>query len=447
MRKFPSILMFSNELLTKAAHAHLLSPEQEEVFLLRFGEEMEYDEIASKLNTSKGACLKRMGQIYSKFGLTEGRKGKEIKLRNLLMDKALTISKDSSLPPFPGSPMKLDSPYYIALPIIEARCCQEIMHSGSLIRIKAPQKWGKTSLMLRILRYAENNGCRIVNLNLKLADREVFQSLAQFLRWFCLNVGKQLGLDNRLENYWYEEMGVKSSCLAYFKEYLLTQRDNPEQPLILCIDELDLIFSHQDIYLEFLPLLRFFHEESQKSEAWKKVRMLLLYSSEFYGVLDINQSPFNVGLLIELPFFTLTQVKDLTQKFRVKLSQQQIEKLMDLVQGHPFLVSLTLYHLARGNLTLEEILANATSEQGIYADYFREKIDTLKQKPELIEALKQLIEENKPIEIFSPIVYQLEGMGLIKLTDNGKIAISCKLYRQYFSQAFKTINLTLKNID
>jgi serine/threonine-protein kinase len=427
--------MLPKELLTRAAHAHILSPEQEQVFFLRFGEEMEYDDIASELNTSKGACLKRMGQVYEKFGITEGRKGKEIKLRNLLMDEGINISP-SLLPPYPGSPIELDSRYYLALPTIETRCCEQIMQPSSLVRIKAPQKSGKTSLMLRITRYAENNGCRIVNLNLKLADREVFQSLNKFLRWFCLNIGKQLGLDNRLDDYWDEELGIKASCQAYLKEYLLTERDNPEQPLVLCIDELDLIFHQEHISQDFLPLLRFFHEESKTSDIWNKVTLLLIYSSEFYGELDINQSPFNVGFCVELPFLTLDQVKELAKNFRVKLTEIQFGQLMDLVAGQPFLVSLAFYHIARGNLTFEEILANATSEQGIYADYLREKTVNLQQKPELIEAFKQIIKENKSLEILDPLAYQLEGMGIVKRIKDNRF-ISCNLYKKYLTKIFK----------
>ncbi|WP_293028739.1 sigma-70 region 4 domain-containing protein [Moorena sp. SIO3I6] len=45
-------------------HQHQLSPDQEQIFLLRFASEMEYQEIASQLKTSRGLWRKPMSQIY-----------------------------------------------------------------------------------------------------------------------------------------------------------------------------------------------------------------------------------------------------------------------------------------------------------------------------------------------------------------------------------------------
>ena len=76
--------MFSREFLTQIAHQHQLSPDQERVFLLRFAEDQDYEDIAEQVETSKGACLKRMGQVYKKFGIEGGTRGKESELRAFL---------------------------------------------------------------------------------------------------------------------------------------------------------------------------------------------------------------------------------------------------------------------------------------------------------------------------------------------------------------------------
>ena len=66
------------------AHLHQLTPEQEQVFLLKFAEHKRYQEIASELGISKEACLKRMGAIYEKFSIQGDTRGKENRLRILL---------------------------------------------------------------------------------------------------------------------------------------------------------------------------------------------------------------------------------------------------------------------------------------------------------------------------------------------------------------------------
>jgi hypothetical protein len=45
--------------------------------------------------------------------------------------------------------------HYVHREPYESQCYQEVLKSGSLIRIKAPRQMGKTSLMSRILRHAE----------------------------------------------------------------------------------------------------------------------------------------------------------------------------------------------------------------------------------------------------------------------------------------------------
>ena len=52
---------------------------------------------------------------------------------------------------FPEGSVSLDSPFYVERCNIESLCCETVLKPGSLIRIKAPEMMGKTSLMTRIL--------------------------------------------------------------------------------------------------------------------------------------------------------------------------------------------------------------------------------------------------------------------------------------------------------
>lgn len=89
---------------------------------------------------------------------------------------------------------------------------------------------------------------------------------------------------------------------------------------------------------------------------------MLVYSTEAYVPVDINQSPFNVGLPVELLEFTHEQVKDLAQRHQLNWSNTEVEKLTELVGGHPFLVRLALYKIALEKINLAEFLQTAASE-------------------------------------------------------------------------------------
>ncbi len=124
---------------------------------------------------------------------------------------------------FPGGPIPLDSPFYIDRSEAEALACAEISKPGGLVRIKAPKKMGKSSVMLRIIDEAVERGYRTVTVDFQQADAAVFASLDKFLRWLCVNVARQLKLEPNIDEFWDEDMGSKVSCTIYFENYLLAQ--------------------------------------------------------------------------------------------------------------------------------------------------------------------------------------------------------------------------------
>jgi hypothetical protein len=64
----------------------------------------------------------------------------------------------------------------------------------------------------------------------------------------------------------------------------------------------------------------------------QKLRLVVVYSTEEYVDLDINRSPFNIGLPLHLPEFTQPQVQDLAQRHGLNWSSgKEVTALMELV--------------------------------------------------------------------------------------------------------------------
>ncbi|MEG3922320.1 AAA-like domain-containing protein [Microcoleus sp. T3_A4] len=126
-------------------------------------------------------------------------------------------------PELPGGQVPLDSAFYVERPPIESRTCEAILQPGALIRIKAPQLMGKTSLMARILERGRKEGYQTVVLNLKLADEKVFTNLNRFLQWFCACVSRSLKLPNKLADYWDEMFGSNYNTTDYFENYSVSR--------------------------------------------------------------------------------------------------------------------------------------------------------------------------------------------------------------------------------
>jgi AAA+ ATPase superfamily predicted ATPase len=333
----------------------------------------------------------------------------------------------------PNTPVPLDSPLYVQRPPIETQAYEEIIKPGALIRIQAPKHMGKTSLMMRILAQAKVKGYYTVRLNFQQAEESILTDLNKLLRWLCANITLQLGIESALDDYWDEDLGVKVSCTTYLQGYVLGQLDSP---LVLVLDEVNRLFKYIHTAQEFLPLLRFWHEESNNIAAWQKLRLIVVHSTEIYVALNIHQSPFNVGLALKLAGFNLEQFQELLRRYDLSegeksLNSQELEKLHQLLDGFPYLLNLALYNLATDQLSLPELLKNIATESSIYTDHLRNLLVILNEHSELKQAYKQVVNSPIPIKLDSIITYELENMALIKIQGN-EVTPRCELYRLYF---------------
>jgi len=348
---------------------------------------------------------------------------------------ATTQSTSSSKQPLqleePEGQVELGSRFYIQRPPIEKDSCETVLRPGALIRIKAPRQMGKSSLLSRTLAYAKYKGHQVVHLYFQQADSDVFSDLDLFLQWFCASIASELDLDNNLEQYWQGVLGSKNKCTKYFQRYLLTEVN---APLVLGLDEVDLIFQYPKIATDFFGLLRAWHEKAKNEDIWKKLRLVIVHSKEVYIPLNINQSPFNVGLPIELPELTHPQITDLVNRHQINWQTLEVDQLMELSGGHPYLVRLALYQIAKGRIDWEDLLQLAPTEEGIFGAHLRRQLGNLKEDIEMMSAFRDLVASDRPLQLESQIAFKLRSIGLIKFQGNLVIPM-CNLYTQYFRQS------------
>jgi hypothetical protein len=334
---------------------------------------------------------------------------------------------------FPGAPLSLDSRFYIPRPPLEELVCQEVEKPGSVIRIQAPRHMGKSSLLNRLIAHAKTRGYLVVNLDFQQADENVFSHLDKFLRWFSANIARKLRLPPKLDDYWDEETGSKVSCTFYFEDYLLEEVNSP---ILLTLNEVNIVFEHPEIAQDFLPLLRFWHEQAKQVEAFGKLRLAIAHSTEVYVPLKIHQSPFNVGLPIKLSDFNLNQAQELAVCYGLdwaseELGAQKLAPLLAMVGGNPYRLSLAFYYLHRKELTLDQLLQTAPTSAGIYGSHLQDLWQTLQQEPALKAAWLHAIATEDSPDIDPIAAYKLNSLGLAVL-NGSSITPSCELYRRYF---------------
>ena len=343
-------------------------------------------------------------------------------------DRAIGISEDGWF--YPDRPLPVDCPLYIERPPIEESVYREIVKPGAVIRIRSARQMGKTSLILRLLAFAKNRGYRTVKINCHQINPECFGNLDLFLRCLCYQIATQLQLEPNLDNIWDEEIGCKLNCSLYLQKYLLQQSENP---LVLVLSEVDLIFDYPQIADEFFSLLRSWCDEAGHDSIWQKLRLVIVYGTDRYISLNINHSPFNLGLPIYLAEFTPAQVEELATRYGLNWTPgKESAQLMSLVGGHPALVQIALFYLASGHITVEKLIEDAIASGGIYRSYLWEQWLKLKDNPRLLNLYTELVTNKRSVEIDPVDAYQLESLGLICIKCD-RLCPRGELYRNYFA--------------
>ncbi|TAF49372.1 MAG: hypothetical protein EAZ61_14460, partial [Oscillatoriales cyanobacterium] len=232
---------------------------------------------------------------------------------------------------------------YVSHRAIEDVCQAALTQPGSLVRIKAPHRFGKTELISQLQTFAEGQGYNVVVLDLNHVEAPSLDSLDRFLRWFCKRIARKLRIREPIEEYWDEELGCNVSCSEYIGEAIL---NNLDEPLVLALDNVDALFEHPAIILDFFKLVRSWYEEARREPEWRKLRQIVAYSTEPYEFLAIphEHSPLNVGEPIELPAFDRAQVHELVARFGLT-SRVDLDQLYTLLDGHPELLQIGLKFL------------------------------------------------------------------------------------------------------
>ncbi|MEB3226164.1 MAG: AAA-like domain-containing protein [Synechococcus sp.] len=353
--------------------------------------------------------------------------------------KDIADFEDEAIAPEPATPnprthepIELDYPNYIRRSPVEEQGLTTIQQEGSLLRIKAPRKMGKTLLINHLLTAINHEPYHIVKIDLQQAAQNILADSNRFIRWFCSVVTRKLKLDNCLDEYWEDDLGTNYNCTIYFEEYLLQETQNP---IIIALDNVDRLFAYTDVAPDFFLLLRSWHEEAKIRNPWKKLRIIIAHATEVYLTLKVTNSPFNVGVPLELPELSLEQSKAFFEKHHLDIPDHKFSQIYDLIGGHPYFLQSIVHSLQDKQQSLAEILTTCTTDAGIYRSHLRGLYAVLEEYPHLKTLMAELITTTEPLAVTPMDAFYLESLGLAIASGN-KIKLSRNLYRHYFQSSW-----------
>ncbi|WP_286817814.1 AAA-like domain-containing protein [Desulfobacter sp. UBA2225] len=332
----------------------------------------------------------------------------------------------------PGGAMDVASHFYI-----ERREDGEVLdgisrHRG-LVTLQGPRQSGKTSMILRLYADAREKEMpfRWVMVDLQSLERHHFETLAGIWQVILTEMDTQLNLGRFNDALWNPNANVDRNVTTFLDRAVFSGNDTP---LLICLDEVDRVFS-MPIRSDFFSVLRAFYNRGAIDPAWKNVRWLLSTSSEpRFFIDDLTQSPFNVGVRVALDAFTFEETQAFVRQYGFIDQLGLIEKIMNYVGGRPYLVHLLLHHLTLEPARENDLFDAGTAGSGIFQSHINPYLSKLQEKPDLALAMKSVLAGNgcKNVKLAS----RLSAAGLVKEDADGRLVCACELYATYLKGKF-----------
>lgn len=338
------------------------------------------------------------------------------------------IPQAAAQPPLehPEGTMPADAAYYIERPT-DAEALKAISGQGVTLTIKGPRQIGKSSLLMRIIDAAAKQGKHTLYLDFQMFDKSSYQNGENFFHQFAVLLSYKLGLENRTEDYWKLPLSNLIRCSDYVENYVLKTLN---VPLLLAMDEVERIFG-VPFQSDFFSMLRAWHNNRASNSTWAALDLALVTSTEpFAFIEDLNQSPFNVGVVLPLRDFSLEQVNELNTLHGVPLSTKETQQLYRLTSGHPYLVRRALYLVASQQITPDYLFAEAARLEGPFGDHLRNLLYRLRGRDELVQGLREIIRYHRCQDQL--VYFRLSGAGLVVHGASvHQVSMRCTLYYEF----------------
>jgi AAA-like domain/TIR domain len=341
----------------------------------------------------------------------------------------------------PGGALRPDSELYIERRADNLLRRQLYHVTGTTTVILSPLEMGKSSILAKCIDIAKKRGYRIVDVDFQLMDDGYLQNWSVFLRYFIIIIGTKLGLKQEI----LQILGDDAIISPEMLNELMTKYFLPisNQKLVLAIDETNRLLK-AEFRDSFFYLLRSWHNNRAKIDVWKKLDIVLVMSTETYVYVGVAKLLSSIALNIRLKDFDQNQVSELSNRYRVHLSNRDIRKLMQLLSGHPSLTNRALYTMVSENMNLRKLSQIAITEDSPFFDHLEDRWSLLYDQPKLKYALTQIILHGNCTDEDS--YYRLLGTGLIKGLNN-KCTCRCKLYEDYLKERLEIRALSSSQVS
>ena len=323
-------------------------------------------------------------------------------------------------------PMSLGSSRYVRRSADDA--LERALRSDEMfVRLQGPRWTGKSSMLARGLASARQAGATTLTAEFDSFTDDDLRTMASMCARLSALLAAHMDGDVDPAEGRIDSLGAGLN----FEKFVLRKIVGALPGRVaLALDNVDKLFS-RDYADEFFSLLRSWHarRSTEPSRPWGRLTVALVFATDAHLYLrDLNHSPFNVGIRVDVADFTSDQISDLATRYKSTLTSADDRRRFEaLVGGHPYLAHRGIQELALDRLTLDQLEQRAATEESPFIDALHEMTDPIREDSDLLQAVKSALDGKACTDVaFS----RLRAAGVLR-GDPSRPALRCGIFDGY----------------
>ena len=323
----------------------------------------------------------------------------------------------------------LKSPFYVRRrEDDEAEALLESSEAQTII-VRGPRQSGKSSLVVRAREFAQDRGYAVcfIDFQERFQD-ELLGDVNTFARALGVELQEAFDTEISLEDVEKKHRGALTNLSRFVEQAILR---NADSQVVFCFDEVDRVFGCR-FRSSFFGMLRGWHQNRANGMPyWEKLNIVLSLSTEpELWIPNPDQSPFNVGHTQYLLDFAPELIRRLNGLHGAPLATLgEINALLELTGGQPYLVRCALYRVAAGAGSVQELREAPFNNRNPFDNHLR-GLWRIAQAEKLSAPLRQILRHGN-VELQKDFE-ALRSAGIIRGEERGSVKMFCDLYDRYF---------------